>query len=113
MRSRIADRAGQAAAELLAVLPLALAVALATAQLALAGYGLWSAAEAARAGARAELVGGDGETSALSALPSWLEHGAEVDLGEPVAVEVEVPALLPGAPSIPVSARSSMGEAGG
>lgn len=102
---------GQASVELVAVVPLALLAALATGQLALAGYGLWSAAEAARAGARAELVGGDAADSARSALPDWLERDADIGAGDPLSVRVEVPALLPGAPAIPVVAHAGLGEA--
>lgn len=60
---------GQAAAELVAIVPLALCVLLAVGQLAVAGFALWSAGDAARAGARAKLVGGDVENAARSALP--------------------------------------------
>jgi hypothetical protein len=102
---------GQAAAELVAVTPILICVLLALAQLAIAGYALWSAAGAARAGARAAHVGGDPERAALSALPFWLERGAEIETGAPVEVTVRAPALLPGVPDIPVAAGAAL-EAG-
>src|SRR3954453_24189564 len=55
---------GQASVELVAVVPVLLLVTLVVAQLAVAGYALWSAAAAARAGARAGYVGGDAEAAA-------------------------------------------------
>ena len=106
---RIRSSRGQVAAELVAVIPLLLGLLLAVAQLALVGYALWSAGTAARAGARAELVGGNGESSALSALPGWLAAGAEIETAPPLEVAVEVPALLPGAPSIALSASTELG----
>jgi hypothetical protein len=111
--SRGTEEQGQVAAELIAVTPVLAFVLLALAQAAVAGYALWAAGDAARAGARAAHVGGDAERAALSALPLWLEHGAEVDPGAPVQVMVEAPALLPGLPSIPIEAAASLepGEA--
>ncbi len=50
---------GTASVELVAVVPLLLLAALVAAQIGLAGQALWSAGIAARAGARAALVGGD------------------------------------------------------
>jgi hypothetical protein len=109
----IADENGQAAAELVAVIPLLLALFAAVAQLAVAGYALWSAGDAARAGARAAEVGGDAEGAARSALPGWLEGSAEIDESGPVEVKVEAPAVLPGIPAIPVSAATDLTPAAG
>jgi TadE-like protein len=100
---------GQASVELVAVVPFLLLVVVAVAQLGVAGYALWSAADAARAGARAASVGGDVEAAARSALPEWLERGAEIDGGGPVEVRVEAPALLPGVSAIPISAATELG----
>lgn len=105
---RAATQRGQASVELVAVAPMLIIVMLAVAQLSVAGYALWSAGSAARAGARAAQVGGDVERAARSALPGWLEHGAAVDAGEPVRVRVEAPALLPGVPGIELAARASL-----
>lgn len=110
---RATDERGQAAAELVAVVPLLLALLLAVAQLAVAGFALWSAGDAARAGARAAHVGGDARAAALSALPGWLERGALVDDSGPVEVRVQAPALLPGVPPIPVSAATELGAGEG
>ena len=92
---------GQVAVELVAVTPLLLIVVLALAQAGVAGYALWVAGDAARAGARAAHVGGDAEHAARSALPSWLARGAEVAVAGPVEVRLEAPAST--APSARVS----------
>jgi hypothetical protein len=98
---------GQASVELVAVLPvLALLAALAI-QLAIVGWGLWTSANAARAGARAEHVGGDPRAAARSAVPRVLRRGFEVS-GAPLEVSLRVPSLLPGAEGIPVRARSAL-----
>ena len=111
MPPRQAER-GQASAELVAVIPLVAAALLAVAQLVVAGYALWSAEDAARAAARAAHVGGDAEAAARSALPGWLEEGARIEGRGPVEVELEAPALIPGAPGIPVRARAKLGPEG-
>jgi hypothetical protein len=77
-------------------------------QLAVAGYALWNASDAARAGARADLVGGDVERAARSVVPSWLEDGAKIEADDGVEVTLRAPALLPGVPSIPVGARAEL-----
>jgi hypothetical protein len=100
---------GQAAAELVAVLPVLLVLFALVAQLAIAGWALWSTGNAARAGARAAAVGGDAERAALSALPGWLEREAEVEIGPPFSVRVRVPALVPGVPSIALDAATDLG----
>ncbi|MDX6581367.1 MAG: hypothetical protein QOI10_551 [Solirubrobacterales bacterium] len=107
--ARVTHPNGQAAVELVIAVPLLLALLAAVAQLAVAGYALWSAGDAARAGARAAAVGGDPEAAALSALPGWLAGGAEVDDAGPIEVSVEAPALLPGVAGIPVSAATQLG----
>lgn len=107
---------GQAAVELVAVTPLIVIVVLALAQAAIAGYALWAAGDAARAGARAAHVGGDAERAARSALPSWLEERAQVATSGPVEVRVRAPAVLPGVPPIGVGAATALepeGASGG
>ncbi len=99
---------GQAAVELVAVTPIVIGVILLVAQLAVAGYALWSAGDAARAGARAAHVGDDPREAALETLPFWLEAGAEVETSGPVEVRVGAPALLPGVPAIPVAAAAAL-----
>ncbi len=94
------------------MVPVAIALLLAVGQFAIAGYALWSAGDAARVGARAAHVGGDPGRAARSALPGWLEDGAEIDPAGPVRVRVAAPALLPGVPSIPVEAGAAIEPTG-
>jgi hypothetical protein len=98
--------------ELVAVVPFLLLAVLAAAQIALAGQALWSASVAARAGARAALVGGDSTAAARRALPPSLREGARVEGSGEVSVRVAVPRLLPGLPKVTVGAGASL-EAGG
>jgi hypothetical protein len=107
--SRFRSESGQSAAELVAVVPILIVVTLALAQLAIAGYALWTAGTAARAAARAEEVGGDPRGAAHSAVPTWLERRMWIDTGDPIEVRLAAPALLPGAPAIPVSAKTALG----
>lgn len=111
--SAIRSQAGQASAELVAVIPILIVVVALAGQLAVVGYSLWSAASAARAGARAAAVGGDPQRAARSALPGFLADGAEVDDAGPVEVRVRAPALLPGVPAIPVDAATELSAVGG
>jgi hypothetical protein len=101
-------RGGQASVELVAVLP-ALAVCLVIAgQTVAVGWALWSAGTAARAGARAEEVGGSGEAVARRALPSTLRDDAVVRTSDGVRVKVRVPSLLPGVTLPFVTAASTL-----
>ena len=94
--------------EFVAVLP-ALAVCLILAgQAVAAGWALWSAGVAARAGARAERVGGDPETVARRVLPGPLRGGAVIRSDEGVRVSVRVPSLLPGVELPAVAASSAL-----
>lgn len=102
-------QSGQGSVELIVVTPFLLALILAVAQLSVAGYALWSAGDAARAGARASLVGGDPSRAAHSAIPSWLHDEVEIDASGPVQVELEAPAVLPFLPGIPISAAAQLG----
>jgi hypothetical protein len=102
---------GTASVELIAVVPFLLLALAVAAQIALAGQALWSASVAARAGARAALVGRDGGVAARQALPPSMRAGARVDASGPVSVKVAVPRLLPWLPRIGVGARSAL-EAG-
>src|SRR4051794_41159005 len=107
-RRDVADRSGQASVEFVAVLP-ALAVCLVIAgQAVAAGWALWSAGNAARAGARAEQVGADGEAVARRALPVTLRAGAVIRSGDGVRVAVRVPALVPGVAMPSISAASRL-----
>ena len=104
---------GTASIELVAVVPFLLLAVLVAAQLGLAGQALWSAGIAARAGARAELVGGDAKGAAREALPGLLRTDAEVSEGNAVSVRVAIPRLLPGMPRLMVGASSELADRDG
>ncbi|HWO82192.1 MAG TPA: hypothetical protein VNM38_00180 [Solirubrobacterales bacterium] len=99
---------GTASVELVAAVPFLLLAVLAVAQIALAGQALWSAGVAARAGARAALVGGDASGAARSALPPAMRAGAKVADGDGVGVEVAVPRLIPALPPLRLEVRSGL-----
>jgi len=104
---------GTASVELVAVVPFLLLAVLAAVQIALAGHSLWAAGVAARAGARAALVGGDAAAAARRALPPPLRDGADVEDGKEVSVRVAVPRFLPGLPVVKVGASSALEEEDG
>jgi hypothetical protein len=104
---------GQASVELVAAIPALALVALMVAQLALAGYALWSAGVAARAGARAAYVGGNAERAARASLPEPLRPGASVSDKSGVQVEVRAPSLVPWLPPLPLRARAGLGVGDG
>ena len=91
------------------MVPFLLLAILVAAQIGLAGQALWSAGVAARAGARATLVGGDAEVAARRALPDSMRAGAKVSDSGAVSVRVSVPRLLPVLPRVMVGATSSLG----
>lgn len=99
---------GTASVEMVAVVPFLLLAVLVAAQIGLAGGALWSAGVAARAGARAALVGGDPEAAARRALPSAMRGGAEVSAGDAISVRVGIPRLLPGLPRLTVGAKAAL-----
>lgn len=99
---------GTASVELVAVVPFLLLAVLVAAQLGLAGQALWSAGVAARAGARAALVGGDPAAVARRALPPSMRGRAEVSDGTEVSVRVGIPRLLPGLPQLTVGAKAAL-----
>src|SRR6476660_8087336 len=99
---------GTASVELVAVVPFLLLAVLAATQIALAGQALWSAGVAARAGARAALVGGDVEAAVRRALPPSLRSGVKIESSGEVSVRVRVPRLLPQLPRVTVGASSSL-----
>ena len=113
-RLRRADRTrGQASVELVAILPALVLCVVIAAHALPTGWALWSAANAARAGARAEQVGGDGEAVARRALPTSLREEARTRIGDEVRVTVRAPGLLPGVEARPVGAASSLDPGGG
>jgi pilus assembly protein CpaE len=111
--ARRGGEGGQASVELIAAIPaLALAILL-VAQLGLAGYALWSAGAAARAGARAAYVGGDAERAARASLPAALRRDAAVSERNGVQVRIRAPSLVPGLPRVPLTARAGLGVGDG
>jgi hypothetical protein len=102
---------GTASVELVAVVPFLLLAVLAVAQVTLAGQTLWSAGVAARAGARAAVVGGDPAAAARAALPPSMRRKAKFDDEDGIEVQVGVPQLIPSMPPVRVEATSSL-EAG-
>ena len=107
--------AGQASVETVAIVPLVLLAALLAWQLVLAGHTLWLCANAARAAARAELVGESPRRAARSALPRSLERGLPVERrgGGRVRVRLRVPLLLRAWRSpVRVAATASLGASG-
>lgn len=99
-------RSGQASVEFVAVVPAIVLCALIAAQLGLAGQALWSAAVAARAGARTAQIGGDGIVAAKRALPGPLRDDARVSAGPPLRVRVRIPTVIPGLPRLHVAAAT-------
>ncbi len=86
---------GQASLELVGLLPLLVAVALAAAQLLAVGYSSVLAGNAAEAGALALAAGGDPRAGARDALPGWSRAHARVSVsGGEVRVELRPPSLL-------------------
>jgi hypothetical protein len=90
------------------VVPFLLLAVLAAVQIALAGQALWSASVAARAGARAALVGDDAAAAARRALPPSLRGDSEVAGASDFSVRVPVPRLFPGLPRVMVGARAEL-----
>jgi hypothetical protein len=87
---------GQASVEFVAVVPFALVAALVAWQLVLVGHVAWGAAGAARAGARAAVVGRDASSAARSALPRSLRSATQVSslTGGGVRVSVPIPLVV-------------------
>src|SRR3954468_11167332 len=85
-----AREAGQASVELLAAIPALLLIAAVVWELALAGQSAWLCANAARAAARARVVGRDAGAAARSALPEPMRRGMEVERQSGGAVRVRL-----------------------
>lgn len=111
------SEAGQSAVEVVALLPLLVAVALAVGQLLAAGVARELAGQAAQAGAMALVQGdGDARAAALEALPGWSRRRMDVEVrGRRVTVRLEPVGVLPGAARRLVASRSADAgpEAGG
>jgi hypothetical protein len=101
---------GTASVELIGAIPFLLLAVLVAAQVGVVGQALWSAGIAARAGARAAVVGGDVKPAARRVLPSALRPTATASKTGQVVVGVAVPRLLPFVPPIRVGAESGLGD---
>lgn len=99
---------GTASVELIGVVPFLLLAILVAAQIAIVGATAWSAGVAARAGARAALVGGDAAAAARRALPEALRADSEIGDADAVTVRVAIPRLLPVMPRMTVGATSDL-----
>jgi hypothetical protein len=109
--ARDPGESGQASVELVAILPALVVCVLIAGHALAAGWALWSAAQAARAGARAQHVGGvggDGEAVARRALPGTLRRGARIESEDGIRVEVRAPMLLPNGEGARLGAAASL-----
>jgi hypothetical protein len=102
---------GQASVELLAGLPLLIAVGLVVLQLLAVGYAAVLAGSAAEAGALALAAGGDARAGVREALPGWSRAGAQVSVsGGEVQVRLRPPSPLAAvARRLRVNARAAVG----
>lgn len=101
---------GSVSLELVGSLPLIALGVLIAVQIVMAGYALWSAGLAARAGARSVLTGRDPEGAARRALPPGLSGGIRVERRNGVTVAVYIPRVLPGLPRFEVDSSSRLGR---
>lgn len=96
MRPRLNRQEGQSTVELVALLPLLVAVAFAAAQVLVAGAASEFAGHAAEAGAIALLQGSDPTAAARDAVPRWSRSRMEVRVrGSSVRVAVHPAPLVP------------------
>jgi hypothetical protein len=109
-RGRASADRGQASVELVAVVPIVVALCLALWQGLVYGQAAWLAGAAARSAARAQAVGGDAGAAARSRLPAALRQGLRVTTGGDgaVAVRIRVPLVVGGRSLGTVSARAKM-----
>lgn len=101
---------GTVSIELIGALPVVLLSFLVAAQITIAGYALWSAGIAAKAGARAVLTGKEPRSAAENALPEPLRGGLRVTRDDGVKVGVRIPAVIPGLPESFVYGTGSLGD---
>ena len=104
---------GTASVELIGVVPFLLLAVLVAAQISVAGYALWSAGIAARAGPGRRLVGRDAAKAARAALPGGLREGAKVSDEGSVSVRVAIPRIVPEMPVLLVGASAGLESGGG
>jgi hypothetical protein len=105
---RVREPSGQAAVELVVLLPVAAAVLALAWQALIFAQAAWEARVAARAAARAQALGADAASAARAHLPARLERGLRVraQAGGDVRVSVRVPVLVRGLPLGSVGATS-------
>ena len=87
------SEAGQAAVELVAVLPLIALVGVLMWHALMAGQALWMASSAAGAASRAQAVGADPVRAARAALPGLLERDVRVTGGDDGTATVRTAAI--------------------
>ena len=106
--TRIHSARGQATVELVALLPVLAVITLGVWQVAVAGHAVGAVGAAARAGARAEAVGGDPDDAARRLLPRRVRAAARVRAshGGEVRVEVPIPAVVGGGSLFTTTARA-------
>ena len=101
---------GSASLEMVGALPVIALALLAALQLVVAGYALWSAGTAARAGARAVLTGRAPEGAARRALPGVVADRARVSREDGLTGSVRLPKLIPGLPETWMQGSSDLGR---
>lgn len=109
------SQSGQAAVELVCVLPFLALLAMLLWQLAVAGQAAWLSGAAARAAARAHAVGADPSVAARAVLPPRLEQGLRVVKGDDgaVTVTIAVPAVAGTASIGSIDGRAQFQPQGG
>jgi hypothetical protein len=107
-RRTLRSRDGQAAVELVALLPLVGVLVALLWQALLAGEAVWLSGGAARAAARAAAVGGDPARAARGVLPARFERGLQVRRSRDggVAVAIRIPSLFGGGALASTTARA-------
>jgi Flp pilus assembly protein TadG len=106
--ARVGHERGQAAVELVDMLPLLFLVAFAVTQVLVAGLAREAAHHAAQAGAMAILQDGDAVQEARAAASDWSRRRMDVTVsGRTVRVRVTPPSLLPGAGHLLASTSSA------
>jgi pilus assembly protein CpaE len=107
---RPAGQRGQAAVELIALIPAVVALGLAVLQLLAVGYASVLAGSAAEAGALALAAGADARAGVKEALPGWSEARAQISVtGGEVEVHLRPPSPLRSlAERLEVSSRAAV-----
>ena len=104
---RLARQSGQATVEVVALLPILIALLAAVWQAVLAGHAAWAATTAARAAARAYAIGTDPREAARAHLPGSLER--ELRVSTESDGEVEIAVRIPPLPGLPSPGHARAG----